>query len=602
MSLPMKVMVCQTNAIVGDLKGNLSLIKSKIQEAVAAGYDVMVFPELVTVGYPPRDLLYSHALWDNHDQLVAKLHTFIRQQSRRITVIFGGLHRVELSHGRVAKYNAAYVMDAESIIHVHKRLLPCYDVFNEERYFESGIGEPYLPIPITYGQGTQATTVYADVLICEDMWNYRNRDHNELLPARYIEDPVSQLRGDGPVFILNGSPYWTGKFQQTKDQVESICAGLRRPVVWVNQIGAHDDIVTAGYSMVSIPFPGMLMKVVTRVGKMFAEDMIGVSLSEDIGIRESLLPAGQVGCVYRHGFHELPILFDKKIEDKDLQAWFVWKAMCLHLQDYCRICGFKKVVIGQSGGVDSALVAAVAALTLGPQNVISVTMPSKHSSNGSINDSKKLVENLGILDFREISIRTIHSSVRDLFLSGGKQEFDTKLTDENIQPRCRMMILMAISGEEDALLLTTGNKSEMALGYYTLYGDGAGGLAIISDLYKTMVRKVCIMLNKYADKEIIPENTITKPPSAELAPNQKDTDSLPSYEQLDPTLDMILNGMSLDQVKRLSEIPERVDEISRKIHINEFKRKQAPVGGAKLTQRAFGSGRLIPIAKKVTYV
>lgn len=606
----MRVTICQLNPTVGDLAGNLKMIQNAILEHQNQS-DVIVFSELVTVGYPPKDLLYSRELWDNHPRVIQAIHSQVKSYyDHRLTVILGGLNKVELSHGRVKKYNSAFIIDRDRVRVVNKRLLPCYDIFQENRYFDSGLDDPYLPIPITFDFNKTAITQNCDVVICEDMWNYQNVDKNPMLPASYTEDPISKLTGVGPIFIINGSPYWQGKFADTKRSVERICKGTNRPVVWSNQVGAHDDIVTAGYSMVFSPTKQGNASY--RIGKFFQEDAFTVWLS----------PYGRFDSGF-HSFHDIDyddqdkndpdhrcivpkfMLNGEVVDKSEEQDWFNLQAMMLHLKDYTRRTGFKKVVLGQSGGIDSALVAAIASLALGPTNVISVTMPSKYSSGGSVADSKILAENLGIKDFRNISISGMYDSLRGTLLSGGKQEFDKSLTDENIQPRIRMMILMAISSEEDALLLTTGNKSELALGYYTLYGDGAGGLAVISDIYKTMVRSICRLLNRYYPTTggFIPVNTIEKPPSAELAPNQVDTDSLPPYELLDPTLDDLLNeDMTIEDVMRRSKIPDKVQGLKKRIAINEFKRKQSPVSGAKITKRAFGSGRLMPVVKKVTFV
>ncbi len=600
----MKVMLCQCSPVVGDLYGNWKMMQTEINFAVQEECDVVVFPELVTVGYPPRDFLYKQALWDSHDDLVQRIKQFVGNLSRQTTVIFGGLHQQTLSFGRTARFNAAYIISPTRCIITHKRLLPCYDVFDENRYFESGLSEPYLPVPIEIESSRlgKKVTVTCDVLICEDMWNHRFRDSNRLLPSTYTEDPTAHLCGDGPIFILNGSPFWEGKVDETTEIVKSICVDTGRAVVWVNQVGAHDDIITGGYSMVAIrcrrrPIHHQTVPVADlRIGKFFAEDRIIVQLSD--------------GCNHYHDELYMEVSAAEREADSPwpigyYESWLAYQAMVLHLKDYFRKTGFKKAVIGLSGGIDSAIVAAIACEALGPQNVIGLTMPSKFSSDGSISDAEQLAKNLGIKDFRTIPIKEVHNEFRNRFLSGGQQQFSKSLTDENIQPRCRMIFLMIVSSEENALLLTTGNKSEMAMGYCTLYGDTAGGLAVISDVYKTRVKAICEMINIIVKErnggEVIPANTINKPPSAELAADQQDTDSLPPYELLDPILEDMLNDVPLNQIKLKTSIPERVEWIARQIAITEYKRVQSPPG-PKLTPRSFGSGRRIPIAANLRLV
>lgn len=585
----MNVTLVQCNPTVGDLKGNLAMMLGHISSIVSQNNcDVIVFPELVTVGYPPRDLLYNQSLWDSHEKLVQKLHQAVLNLNRQVTVIFGGLHQVQQTYGRMAKYNAAFIVDKKYGVRVvHKRLLPCYDVFDETRYFQSGIGDPYFAIPIE----TADKHVYnCDVIICEDMWNFKNSSNSRWLPATYTEDPVSNLKGDGPIFIINGSPYWENKIETTVGIVEEIANELNRPVCWVNQVGAHDDIITGGYSMVC----GYGQ---TFHAALFAEDQFSCVIKSEIQSSSRWSKAAWLSSGLSKSISGL----NDNIDASDFNTWCDLAALKLYLIDYCRKTGFADVIIGLSGGIDSALVCAIAAMALGSEHVHGVSMPSKFSSEGSWHDAEELARNLNIKTFQVIPISDIHQSVRNTILSGGRQEFDNSLTDENIQPRCRMIMLMALSNDERKLLLTTGNKSELAMGYATLYGDMAGGLAIISDILKTDVFKMCKFINKYSGKTIIPENTITKPPSAELRPNQKDTDSLPDYEKLDPIIDMIMTDIPLNTIKLQTQIPERVEEIAKKINAAEFKRVQAPIG-AKVRSRSFGSGRRVPIAAKLTII
>ena len=630
----MKVMIAQTNSTVGDLFGNLSIIQQSILQAVSAACDVIVFPELATIGYPPRDLLYSSVFWENHKRVIDKLDAFVRGQSRQITVIVGGLHEVMLSGGRYARYNAAWILDKHFGRRVvHKRLLPCYDVFDETRYFSSAIDEPCLPIPIHLA-GIDVPDELCNVLICEDIWNNEYCGGQEYMkPATYTIDPIDAVarHGKGPLFVLNGSPFWLGKIEETQKLVESICDRLQRPVVWCNQVGSHDDIITGGYSMVAVPggagqYPkqspmiGNDGRIVTvRRARAFQEDHIIVhfddtqtnyhNLKDDIVDRLICLPS-------------LPL-----VVDADFEMWTIYKALFLHMSDYKRRCGFERAVLGLSGGIDSAVVAVIAAHVFGSENVTGVAMPSPHSSEGSVSDAEVLATNLKIR-FEVKEITETYEAVQKLFLSGGKQQFGNPIADENIQPRARGMILMAYSNEHDpCLLLTTGNKSEITVGYCTIYGDMCGGLAVISDIWKTQVYQMAQFLNKYFD-EPIPEDTITKPPSAELRPDQQDTDSLPPYDVLDPLLRLFVEQeMTAEQViaegqwvevhrawfketgqvhrawfKETGQVHSEVArEMYRKYRDAEYKRQQMAVG-PKLSVRGYGSGRRMPIAMKLTTV
>lgn len=625
----MKVFISQINPTVGDLAGNLKIIQQGIANAVQAGCDVIVFPELATTGYPPRDLLYSKSFWDDHAALIAKLSQYISQIPQQITVIVGGLHQEMQTGGRHARYNAAWIIDKHFGTRVvHKRLLPCYDVFDETRYFSSAEDDPYCPIPIHIvqkrsGLPEREYDVPCDVLICEDIWNNRFRGGESWMkPATYLTDPLGDiaLHGKGPLFVLNGSPFWIGKIQETERLLIDIAKRLQQPVVWVNQVGAHDDIITGGYSMVALPEPrsnnsGQVVSV--RRGKAFEEDSMIVRFSDErthhsnlnegrYDIHADLIEPATLN-------HKKKWNSDKPIDKSDFDMWTVYKALFLHMTDYKRRCGFKRAVLGLSGGIDSAVVAVIAAHVFGSENVTSIAMPSPYSSEGSVTDARSLADNLKIR-FQVKRITAVYESVKDLFLSGVKQKFDSPLTDENIQPRVRGMILMAHSNEYDpCLLLTTGNKSEITVGYMTIYGDMCGGLAVISDLWKTEVYKLARFMNKYFD-EPIPKDTIEKPASAELRPDQKDTDSLPPYEVLDPLLQLFVEQEMLPfQVFATDWFKEHqgtgrntvyaglVKEMYGKYRNSEYKRQQMPVG-PKLSARSYGAGRRMPIACKITCI
>ena len=590
----MKIMLCQINPLVGDIKGNLQLLFNDISNANEEKCDVVVFPELCLTGYPPRDLLYKQSIWQSHQRAVQKITDFVKTFNRQITVIFGGLHENLGTYGRSERYNAAFIIDRKTTRIVYKRLLPCYDVFDETRYFKSGINEPYIPIPIIVGD-INPYVVPCDVIICEDMWNHRFGDTNHLLPATYTENPISQLKGSGPIFILNGSPFWRGKIQRTIQIVEGIAYDTHRPVCWVNQMGAHDDIITGGYSMIALPARttnALLPNYVQiSVGKAFETDRIVFDLADHPKQEDKLPDYPRLMFSESNSYlcMDHPALNGQKIDLSDFDCWANYEALKLYLRDYCRKTSFTDVVLGLSGGIDSALVCSIAVDALGPEHVHAVTMPSKFSSQGSVSDSEQLAKNLGI-ELQNISITRIHNAVRNIIGSV------SSLTDENIQPRCRMLILMALSNENNWLLLTTGNKSELSVGYCTLYGDMAGGLSVIGDLMKTEVFKMCHMINRYWP-ERIPEAILTKPPSAELRDGQVDSETLPEYDLLDPLLEDIMMDLPIDEIMRRTTIPERVVEIIHKVERNEYKREQLPKN-PKLCARSFGSGRRMPIAAK----
>jgi NAD+ synthase (glutamine-hydrolysing) len=605
----MKVLLSQVNPTVADTDGNTRIILDEITFGFQNEVDVVLLPELVTVGYPPRDYLYQRWIWDVHEKIAQTVLSALRGFKRQMTVIFGGLDQVRLSYGRKEPYNAAYIIDPHYGIRVvHKRLLPEYDVFNEARYFKPACDDPIRPIPIAMPRknGKGLYYEFVDVLICEDIWNNRFQGDSNIMPA-YDLDCIEQLKGTGPLFVINGSPYWTGKVETTKRLVEDICARINRPVCWVNQVGAQDDIITGGYSMTSIPVHNMdllpnhdprnRINALTRVGKPFQNDRMVVRFDDQESKHNFLgvdLSSKDPYC------YDRPMLFGKQIEACDFEVWCDYQACKLFIQDYARRCGFKKAVLGLSGGIDSALVAVLAADALGPENVICVSLPSSYSSEHSKTDAQQLAQNLGA-DFRTVTIGDLHEMVRGKFLSGGRQKFDSDLTDENIQPRLRALILMTISNDENALLLTTGNKSEISVGYCTIYGDMCGGIAPISDIWKTDVFAMCRFINRY--RPVIPSNTVEKPPSAELRPEQRDTDSLPPYHELDPILKMIVErDMTVPEIVQelgSDNVPPWAVDMYRKYKISEYKRKQMPPG-AKIRKRSFGSGRQMPIAVKET--
>jgi len=593
----MRIQVSQVNPCVGDLKSNLALIESEIDFANQQKVDVLVLPELVTTGYPPLDFLHRHEFWVSNARVAEHIHLKVKRRTRPMTVIFGALHQQELTHGRFTRYNAAYIVDkyrlSPSII--HKQILSCYDVLDEKKYFIPGED---LCIPVTITTGTGETTT-CNVLIGEDIWNFQYRGDYQTLSASYGRDPVGNSIGTGPIIIISGSPFWKGRIEQTIELVESICLAKNRPVVYCNQVGVHDDIVTHGGSIISVPLTDPAnyhIRVYSRIGKLFATDRMIVDLSTDES-NHILYPDAPVGIDLPLGL-QMPEWNGKRIDKKDFDCWCDFHALRLHIIDYCRRTEFKEVVLGLSGGIDSALVATIAASALGGENVHGVTMPSKFSSEGSYKDAEKLAQNLNLGSFQNLSIQSIYEASRDALLSGGKQKFLIKETDENLQSRARMLILMALSNDNRWLVLMSGDKSKLAVGYCTIYGDMSSGLAVISDIPKSQVYAISKCVNKYAGFDIIPTDTITKPPSAELSFNQVDTNTLPPYDSLDPLLELIYDEVPIQDILRFKS---SAMEIMRRVTDNEYKRKQIPIG-PKLRKQSFSSERRIPIAARYRLV
>ena len=586
----MKVIMSQVNPCVGDTKSNHSLIRESLMRGVAQEADVVLLPEMVTTGYPPRDLLYRQDIWEQQKVIADSLLSILRQTKEQITLIYGGIEQVHTVNGHYDRYNVAYIIDPDGIRVIRKRLLPCYDIFDETRYFRP-CTDPITPVKIKLRDGK---TKNCDVLICEDIWNADYRGVSWQSPSSYMEDPTQNLKGTGPLFVLNASPFWHGKIKATEALIRDVAGRLKRDIFWCNQVGAHDDIVTGGYSMACL--------VRDRVAKFkrcqaFAEDEMFVDTAVDVTRWGSKTTLGQWPYI---SFPQK--FFGKEIDHADFETWCTYKALVLHIRDYFRRCGAKTAVIGASGGIDSALVTVLACDALGSQNVTTITMPSEYSSEGSVSDSSILAQTLKCR-FEEQPIKEVYQAIRGTLLSGGRQKFQKGVTDENLQPRIRMIFLFAESNDYGQLVLTTGNKSEISMGYCTLYGDMSGGLGVIGDLWKTEVYEMALFINKYRG-EIIPRSIINKPPSAELRPEQFDTDSLPSYDVLDPILQAhIEEDKTLPEIISLAEtlvdpMPD-VAKIIRQCVTSEYKRQQMPLT-CKVSERAFGSGRRMPIACKIT--
>lgn len=548
----MKIALLQLNLTVGDLEGNVELILDGVRRASERGAKLCLTSELALTGYPPRDLLLNADFVSRCREAVSEIS---RCMPEGMALLAGG---VDLNHEGVGNplRNCAWLIEQGSVPKVfYKWLLPTYDVFDEQRYFE-----PAENINFFEFEGLKI-----GVTICEDVWNDRE-SRNE---RRYGSNPIPQIMDMNPDVLINlsASPFSIGKQQIREKLLGDIAFKYKVPVFYANQVGGNDDLVFDGRSC-----------VFNTDGKLAAR---GHSFKEGVVIVESDCSSG---CIEEDDFCE------------ESEAW---RAMVLGLKDYLGKTGFSKVVLGLSGGIDSALTAAVAAEALGPESVTGVLMPSPYSSKGSVDDSLDLVKNIGINSIT-LPIDKLMGQFEEA-LAPTFVGLPANVTEENIQSRIRGNLVMAISNKMGALLVTTGNKSELAVGYCTIYGDMAGGLAVISDLYKTLVFRVCRWLNEQGRGEIIPVAIIEKPPSAELRPDQKDEDSLPPYDVLDRIIELRVEGHKAESeiIAETGFDPETVQYVLRLIRISEFKRKQA-APGLKITSRAFGTGWRMPIACRFT--
>jgi NAD+ synthetase len=543
----MKVALAQLNLTVGDIAGNEAKILAAYQRAVAQGVELVLTPELALTGYPPRDLLLRPALVRQNRAALDRLAA----ATGATGLLVGFVGENPSRPGREVT-NAVALLQHGKIVTVRtKTLLPTYDVFDEDRYFEPATSNA----PIAFN----GTTI--GVTICEDIWN----DEDFWRDRRYrVNPPMQQAEAGAQIlFNLSASPWWLGKDATRRAMLQSLAKKAGRPVVFCNQVGGNDELVFDGGSLV-FNAAGELV----AHGKQFEEDFLVV----------------EVGSV----------IAPQIIKPSSCEEELLYKALVLGLRDYLHKCGFKSAVLGLSGGIDSALVAVLATAALGKENVRGVSLPSQFSSQGSLDDARVLAANLGI-PYDVIPIQppflAVKEQVKDIF--AGRAE-DT--TEENIQARLRGVILMAMSNKFGSLLLTTGNKSELAVGYCTLYGDMCGGLAVISDVPKMMVYRLSRWINR--EREIIPSDSITKPPSAELRPNQTDQDSLPPYEVLDAILEAyVVNAQSPADIVKAGFAEADVRRVVKLIDGAEYKRRQA-APGLKVTSKAFGVGRRIPVAQR----
>jgi NAD+ synthase/NAD+ synthase (glutamine-hydrolysing) len=548
----MRIALGQINPTVGDFEGNLALMLNAARDAAGRGAELLVFPELSVTGYPPRDLVEKPSFLARSEAALQQLASDTADLP--LSIICGYVGRSAESVGKRATNSAAVLAGGEIVFRQTKILLPTYDVFDEGRNFAEGAAQTIW----------QAPTARIALSICEDAWNDRLFWPHPL----YRRDPVAELMQQGAdvLISINGSPFSLGKQKQREEMFRAIVHRHKVPAIVVNQVGGNDQVVFDGSSF-----------AMDREGNVIA---LAASFREDLIIVDTATGTGD----------------RREPQRGDCEA--AYEALVLGTRDYVRKCGFERVLIGLSGGIDSALTALIAVDALGRGNVRGVAMPGPFSSGHSLTDARTLAERLGIaLDVIPIT------PAYDEMLRTLKPVFAgcaPDVTEENIQSRLRGLTLMSLSNKFGALVLTTGNKSEIAVGYCTLYGDMCGGLAVISDVPKTMVYALARIAN--ARHNAIPESTFTKPPSAELRPDQKDTDSLPPYDTLDSILRLYIEEFqSVKEIAAsLSLLPvDLVRGITRKVDLNEYKRQQA-APGLKVTSKAFGIGRRFPIAQRFT--
>jgi NAD+ synthase (glutamine-hydrolysing) len=553
----MRVAIAQINNTVGDLDSNLAKILDFARRGQEAGAEIVAFPELALTGYPPRDLVEKQSFLQRTEQA---LQTIIAESAGlKPALVVGYTAQAPANAAIGAQNSAAVIQGGDVLMRQNKMLLPTYDVFDEARYFLPGETQCICTVA-----GTRIA-----LGICEDAWN----DKQYWERRRYSRDPIEELvqQGADLIITINASPWNIGKRRQRESIFRATAARFRLPQVYAHMVGGNDQLVFDGSSF-----------AMTSAGEVVAQ---AKSFEEDLICFDSSTGKGDV-----HTNHE----------SNDEAAY---EGLVLGTRDYIRKCGFRSVLIGLSGGIDSALVAALAVEAVGKENVTGVGMPGPYSSEHSLDDARDLAKRLGIR-FEVVAIKngyeTMLSSLSGLFVG-----YNADTTEENLQSRLRGLVLMALSNKFNSLVLTTGNKSEIAVGYCTLYGDMCGGLAVISDVPKTMVYRLARLANKRAESRglppPVPESTLTKPPSAELRADQKDTDSLPEYDVLDCILEAYIERYeSVPQISQRYGINEDlVRDIVRKVDRNEYKRQQA-APGLRITAKAFGVGRRFPIAHRFT--
>ncbi|HWL17225.1 MAG TPA: NAD+ synthase [Opitutus sp.] len=547
----MRIGLAQFNPTVGDLAGNRRRILEAYATLVSQGAELVVFPELAVCGYPPRDLLFKRRFVSDCEDSLREIATHIGA----VPALIGTVEQNRTGHGRPAFNAAAFCREGRVVVSAHKCLLPTYDVFDEDRYFE----------PAEKSTVIDYAGRRIGVTICEDIWTHPTISTRQLY--RGI-DPVRQLAAEKCDLMVNlsASPWYLDKGHVRNQLIADAARALGCPVAYVNVVGGNDELIFDGRSVVCDAQGN-----VTAGLAAFAEELRVIDVGSPTPTAPELSPS---------------------FAEDDWQDMF--DALVLGLRDYAHKSGFKRALIALSGGIDSALVAVIAVHALGADNVMGVSLPSEISSQHSREDARKLAENLGIR-FETVAIgpavAATEAQLQPLF-AGRERD----VAEENIQARIRGVMMMAFSNKFGSLLLTTGNKSEIAVGYCTLYGDMAGGLAVISDVFKTQVYGLSRWINR--EREVIPENTIVKPPSAELRPGQVDQDSLPPYDVLDAILKgYVEQGLSRRDLVAQGFAETVVNDVARKVDLNEYKRKQA-APGLKITPLAFGVGRRIPIVQK----
>jgi NAD+ synthase/NAD+ synthase (glutamine-hydrolysing) len=544
-----KIALGQINPTVGDFSGNAAKIIQFAQQARSAGAGLILFPELAVCGYPPRDLVERPWFVERNRTTVEQ----IAAETNGIAVVCGMVTPAEAESGKSVMNSAALLRNGRIEFIQSKMLLPTYDVFDEMRNFAPARSQQLF----NFCGNQMALT------ICEDAWNDKHFWNKRL----YVVDPVEELVRSGGNFVLNisASPFWLAKREFRRNMLAALAVNKKVPVAMVNQVGGNDSLVFDGSSLVIAPDGRVIAQ-----GKSFEEDLIFFDSANLTGEMHTQIPGVDAGA---------------------------YEALVLGTRDYVHKCGFQKAIIGLSGGIDSALTASIAVDALGAENIVGVGMPGPYSSPGSITDARELATNLGIR-FELLSINEIYESARRALapVFAGRAP---DVTEENIQSRARGLLLMSMSNKFGALVLSTGNKSELAVGYCTLYGDMVGGLAVISDVPKTLVYRLAAYVNSRRNTPVIPQSTIEKPPSAELRADQRDSDSLPPYDVLDTILeDYVEDSHSAEQIAEAHNFDLKlVKGVIGMVARSEYKRQQA-APGIKITPKAFGYGRRFPIAAK----
>jgi NAD+ synthase (glutamine-hydrolysing) len=578
----MKIALAQHNPTVGDIVGNARKVCTMIGQASDAGAELVAFGELTLLGYPPKDLLLKPQVIEDNLHALAEL----AGRCTRIAALVGYAEPNPEPVGRPLRNCVALLSGGRVAARHAKQLLPTYDVFDETRYFEPGEAVQVAPLA---GNKLGLT-------ICEDLWNLPGNGGRQL----YRANPISVLAEAGAELIVNlsASPFEVGKHAFRRELFAAQARKARLPLLYVNQVGGNDELIFDGCSC-AFDADGELI----AQAKDFAEDLLIVDLGNamkprsaqtDVQVRQ----ASETEASSNKPMDSYPWALGNRVEPIREGIASIHAALVLGLRDYCRKCGFSDVLIGLSGGVDSAVTAALAVDALGPTHVHGVAMPSRFSADESLADARAIAANLHI-SFRVIPIEQVHKAYEQTLtpifheLKPGEQ---LGLAEENVQARIRGNLLMALSNKCGYMVLSTGNKSELAVGYCTLYGDMSGGLAVISDVPKTTIYKLAHWFNR--DREIIPANTLRRAPSAELRPNQTDQDTLPPYDTLDAILERYVERcQSRIQIIEAGFDPKVVAEVIRMVDANEYKRKQA-APGLKVTGRAFGVGRRMPIAQR----